>query len=74
MAARKNLPHVQRTRDKIRTSQLINRLHNHAVGKNQMTSTQIRAAEILLNKTLPNLAQQTVDLDVDGELVITWQK
>lgn len=74
MAVRKNLTQVQRTRDKIRTSQLINRLHNHVIGKNQMTSTQIRAAEILLNKTLPNLAQQTIDLDMDGELVITWQK
>lgn len=74
MAARKNTAHLQRTRDKIRTSQLLNRLHNHVVGKEQMTSSQIRAAEILLNKSLPNLQQQTIDMDMDGELVITWEK
>lgn len=42
-------------RQKIRTSMLINRLQNHVLGRIQMTSTQIRAAEILFRKTLPDL-------------------
>ncbi len=74
MAARKNTAHLQKTRDKIRTTQLLNRLQDHVVGKVEMTSSQIRAAEILLNKTLPNLQAQTIDVDVDGELVIRWEK
>lgn len=55
MAARKNLTHDERTRKKIQKSQLVNRLIGHALGEIEMTSTQIRAAEILLNKTMPNL-------------------
>lgn len=48
--------HDARTRQKIQTSQLINRLANHAFGKNKMTSSQIKAAEILLRKSLPDLS------------------
>lgn len=56
MAIRKKLNHDDRTREKIQTSQLVNRLTNHILNNAEMSSTQIRAAEILLNKTLPNLA------------------
>jgi len=55
MAARLNRMHQESVREKIKVSQLINRLANHALGKNKMTNTQVRAAEILLNKSLPNL-------------------
>lgn len=47
--------HDEKTRLKIQTSQLINRLQNHIFKEAEMTATQLRAAEILLNKTLPNL-------------------
>lgn len=43
-------------REKIRTSMLVNRLQNHAAGRIEMTQTQIRAAEILLRKRLPDLS------------------
>lgn len=43
-------------REKIQASQLLNRLRDHALGKIQMSATQIRAAEILLRKCLPDLA------------------
>ncbi len=63
MAVRKKLNHDTRTREKIQTTQLVNRLAKHAVGEVEMTSTQIRAAEILLNKTLPNL--QAIDVKAE---------
>lgn len=43
-------------REKIRTSMLVNRLQNHAAGRIEMSATQIRAAEILLRKRLPDLS------------------
>lgn len=43
-------------REKIQASQLLNRLREHAMGNIEMTPTQIRAAEILLRKCLPDLA------------------
>lgn len=65
MAARLNPKHDAKTRQKIKTSQLVNRLMQHANGKNEMTVTQIRAAEILLRKTLPDLSAVTLDGDLD---------
>ena len=41
-------------REKIRTSMLINRLQNHVAGRLDMSATQLRAAEVLLKKTLPD--------------------
>jgi hypothetical protein len=35
---------------------LINRLISHALGEVEMTQTQVRAVEILLRKTLPDLS------------------
>jgi len=43
-------------REKIRASMLINRLQNHVIGRIEMSSTQLRAAEVLLKKTLPDLS------------------
>jgi hypothetical protein len=34
---------------------LIKRVYGHAIGEVEMTQTQLRAAEILLKKTLPDL-------------------
>lgn len=66
MAARLNPQHDQKTREKIQTSQLVNRLMSHANGEVDMTPTQIRAAEILLNKTLPNLS--AVDMNATHDI------
>lgn len=43
-------------REKIRISMLLNRLENHAVGKVDLSPTQIKAIEILLRKSLPDLS------------------
>lgn len=56
----------QEWRDKIQATQLINRLFDSAMGSIDMTSQQIRSAEILLKKILPDLAAVDSRL-VDGE-------
>lgn len=52
---RLNPKHDERTRAKIKTSQIINRLMLHINGEVEMSSSQVRSAEILLKKTLPDL-------------------
>jgi hypothetical protein len=57
-----------RTREKIRTSQLINRLHDHVFGEAEMSQTQMKAVEILLRKTMPDLAA----IEHSGETKVTY--
>jgi hypothetical protein len=58
MAARtRKILHDDETRAKIQASQLVNRLQDNALGKLkvEMTPGQVRSAEILLKKRLPDL-------------------
>src|SRR5262245_41486126 len=64
MAKRKMLCHPDYIREKIRTSQLINRLQKCAFGEISLTMTQLRAIEILLRKSIPDLAAA----EIKGEL------
>ena len=67
MAARtRKIRHDENTRDKIRVSQIINRLQNHIDGKIDLTTSQVSAANTLLRKCLPDLA--STDLTVKGQL------
>lgn len=68
MAARLNPSHDAATRDKIQTSQLINRLQSFAFGNCEMTGDQVRAALGLIKKTLPDLTQG--DLNVKGNVTV----
>ena len=57
MAARiRKIRHDDETRTKIKTSQLVNRLTDHVLGKVEMTASQVTAALGLLKKALPDLA------------------
>lgn len=67
MPARKNTAHLDKTKERIQTSQLINRLMGHALGKNKMSTTQVQAASILLKKTVPDLQS----IEHGGELDAT---
>lgn len=72
MAARKNLSHDQRTRQKIQTSQLVNRLMSDANGEIELTAGQRKSIEILLKKSLPDLSSVTIEGTGDeGEIVHT---
>lgn len=47
--------HNQKARDAIRTTHLVRRLDLFQEGKIELTSGQVKAIEILLAKSLPNL-------------------
>lgn len=71
MAARFNPEHDARTREKIQTSQLVNRLNSFALDTTEtvrMSSDQVRAALGLLRKTIPDLAA-TAHTGPDGGAV-----
>lgn len=58
----------QQWRDKIQTSMLINRLERHVNGELELSSTQVAAANILLKKSLPDIASVTVAGDPDNPI------
>ena len=60
---RLNPAHDERTRAKIQTSQIINRLEKLVNGEIEMTAQQVSAAGILLKKTLPDLSAITLGGD-----------
>lgn len=66
MAARLRVKHQDEIRTKIQTSQLINVLEKHALGEtDELPNSRLKAIEILLNKTLPNL--QSTQIEGSGE-------
>jgi hypothetical protein len=85
MAARtRKIRHDDETRAKIRSSQLINRLESHVLGKLDLKPTQVAAALGLLRKTIPDLSSAENKTEVlhryvarlpdKAESVDEWQK
>lgn len=70
MPARMRKLHQDDVRAKIQTSQLVNRLENHALGKVDLSQTQIKAIEVLIRKTLPDLSAVTLQGDEDNPIAI----
>ena len=78
MAARLNGAHQADIREKIKTSQLVNRLQDFAlVGKDPKTgnpieidAARLKAIEILLRKSLPDLSSVTHDGSVGFSVTI----
>jgi hypothetical protein len=60
MAARLNRRHQDSVRAKIQASQIINRLYDNLEGKVELSSGQIKSAEILLSKSIPSLQNVTL--------------
>lgn len=72
MAARKLKPfHSDEIRAKIQASQLINRLTDHAFDKVELSTTQIKAIEILLKKSVPDLSAVDINANVQGAMTLT---
>jgi len=65
----RKIRHDEETRAKIQAAQIINRLQGCVMGTIELTQNQIRAAEILLRKTLPDL--QSVEITSGAELIPT---
>ena len=72
MAARTRRPnHNDKTREKIQTTQIVNRLTNHVLGKVDMSPSQVSAGLGLLRKTLPDLAQTELTGADGGPVQVT---
>jgi hypothetical protein len=61
-------------RAKIQSSQIINRLQNHLDGEVNLSPTQVKAAEILLKKSIPDLSSTELTGDPDKPIrgVLSW--
>lgn len=80
MAARKAIPNQRQqdqTREAIRTTQLVKRLQFYALGEKDeqgsvpdLDSSKLKAIEILLRKTLPDLSAVTID----GKLTLSHEE
>ena len=70
MATRLNNRHQQSVKDKIKCSQLVNLLQDHALKSTEISPTRLDAAKFLLNKMLSNapIEQYT---QLSGELNIS---
>jgi len=73
MAARLRSRHQDEIREKIKTSQLINRLTDCGLGNLELTAQQLKAIEILLRKSLPDLSAVSIEGSGDnGEIPVTF--
>ena len=70
MAARtRKTRHDDFTRERIQTSQLVNRLTDHVLKGTEMSKTQVAAALGLLKKSLPDLSAVKTDVEVKQSYV-----
>jgi hypothetical protein len=72
-----NKLHQEDVRKKIQVSQLLNVLQNHALGIDEdLSPTRMKAIEILLRKSMPDMASVTISGDQDQPLqhIVTWAK
>lgn len=77
MAARKNAIRLsEEWRERIRTAGILERLEKAAMGELEVSPAQLKAAEIVLRKTLPDLARTEVSGQDGGpqELIIRWKE
>lgn len=70
MAARLNRLHQDSVREKIKVSNIIDRLEKHVEGEIELTATQVTSARILLDKSIPNLTATELSGSDGGELTI----
>ena len=77
MAVRTNLRQQDQTREAIKTSQLVNRLQSFALGEKdandkpiEIDPSRLKAIEILLRKSLPDLSSVALTGDPDNPAVV----
>ena len=72
-----NKLHQEDVRKKIQVSQLLNVLQNHALGVDEeLSPTRMKAIEILLRKSMPDMASITISGDSDQPIqhIVTWAR
>jgi hypothetical protein len=73
MATRKQLFHPDEVKQKIKTSQLINRLQQNALSKKEtLTRGQIDSIKSLLAKTVPDLRAVELTGEGGGPVAVTF--
>lgn len=71
MAARLNPRHQQMVRDKIQATKLIELLQDYALGiVEEIPNGRMKAIEILLKKSVPDLSSVELSGDTDAPLVM----
>jgi len=76
MASRIRKQHQEEVRARIQVSQLINVLENQALGlSDDLSPSRMKAIEILLKKSLPDLSAVEISGDQDNpvKLVFGWK-
>jgi hypothetical protein len=68
MSARKDGLHSERVRQRIRVSQLVTRMQNHALSRNgvEMTQSQLDSAKFLVGKAMSNPPERKELTGLDG--------
>jgi hypothetical protein len=69
MAARIRTKHQDEVRARIQASVLIGLLESHAMGETELSASRIRAIELLLKKSIPDL--QSVEITGDSDAPVT---
>ena len=62
--------HPDKVRQLIKVQQIVVRLHRHVLEQECMTPSQVKAAEILLRKCVPDLSSTTVNGEVNVRYVV----
>lgn len=51
----------ERVRERIKVAKIVSRVQDCALGKVEMSNTELQAAKLLINKTIPDLPVQPTD-------------
>ena len=70
ITAKLNPRHQQLIRDKINAGLLVERLTECALGSIELTSQQMKAIEILLKKSVPDLSAVEMTGDADAPILL----
>jgi hypothetical protein len=70
ITAKLNPRHQQLIRDKINAALLVERLTECALGQTELTSQQMKAIEILLKKSVPDLSSVELTGDADAPVIV----
>ena len=74
MAARKRQVKLsEEWRERIRSAGILQRLDKAAMGEIEITATQLKAAEIVLRKTIPDLARTELTGKDGGDQVVVYR-
>lgn len=57
MAAKPSAPYLQKIRERIKSTLLVEALTDHVLGDREMKNSQVTAAVALLRKVIPDMAQ-----------------